>query len=62
MDRFVYSRLLELTNLEIQTALEVSRPIRPLQIILGEIHINYHTITYFTSGFSSYLDHSVSQN
>ena len=62
MDKFVFSRLLESINLGIQTALQVSRPIRPLQIILGEIHVNYHTYTYFISGFSSYLDHSVSQN
>ena len=62
MDRFVHSRLLESINLEIQTALQVSRPIRPLQIILGKIHVNYHTNTYFISGFSSYLDRSVSQD
>ena len=36
MDRFVYSRLLQSINLEIHTAFQVSRPIRPFQIILGE--------------------------
>ena len=36
MDRFVYSCLFESINLEIQTAFQVSRPISPFQIILGE--------------------------
>ena len=36
MDRFVYNRLLQSINLEIQTAFQVSRPIRPFQTILGE--------------------------
>ena len=46
----------------LQTTLQISRPIRPLQIILGKIHVNYHTNAYFISDFSSYLDHSASQN
>ena len=46
MDRFVYSRLLGSINLEIQTVLQVSLPTRPLQITLGEIHVNYHIILF----------------
>ena len=36
MDRFVHNRLLQLINLEIQTAFQVSRPISPFQIILDK--------------------------
>ena len=36
MDRFVYNCLLQSITLEIQTAFQVSRPIRPFQTILGE--------------------------
>ena len=36
MERFVYSRLLQSINLEIQTAFQVSRPIKPFQTILGK--------------------------
>ena len=36
MDRSVYNRLLQSINLEIQTAFQVSQPIRPFQTILGE--------------------------
>ena len=36
MDRYVFSPLFEMINLEIQTAQQVSRPIKPFQIILGE--------------------------
>ena len=43
MDRFVCSRLLEWINLEIQTALQVSRTIRPFQNILGERVKDLHT-------------------
>ena len=44
MDRFVFSPLLESINLEIQTAQQVSRPIRPFQIILGERNNDLDTL------------------